>query len=160
VGQAEAGRAELVERDAADLAREPHRAADLGAHPGHAGLVGPHVGAEDVILDVAKGAGQRAHQALLALDGHAGIALEHGLPAAVGKARGGVLERHRASEAKALLRRDVRRHAEPADRGTRGRVVDDQRPAQPHPRLVDVDDLRRTQLVRESERVFHRTPTS
>ena len=64
MAQPEAGRTELVERDAAECARQPDGAPDLVADPGHALLVGAHVGAEDVVLAIAQCARHRANELL------------------------------------------------------------------------------------------------
>ncbi len=154
-GNAEPGRADLVERDAADLARQAHRAADLVLHPRHGRLVGAHVGAGDVLLQVGDGGGESAHQPLLLGGRHGGVAEDHGFGAAVGKAGRGVLEGHGAREAEALLGAHVRRHAGAADGRPRGRVVDDHDRLEPEARLPDVHDLLGAEPVGESEVLLH-----
>ena len=111
VPDAPAGRAELVERDSAEGGRQPDRAADLVLDPCHAGLIGPHVRAEDVVVLAAKRVRERPDEPLFFVGRHAGVAAQDGFAAAVRKARGGVLQRHRAREANALLDAHVRRHA-------------------------------------------------
>jgi len=70
MAEAEAGGAELVERDAAELARQADRAADLVVHPGHARLVGAEVGAEDVVGGAAQCRREGTDQPLVSLAGN------------------------------------------------------------------------------------------
>ena len=126
--KAEAGGADLVERDAADLARQADGAAGLVLDPAHRQLVGAHVGAGDVVDEVGDRGGKGADQPLLVRGRHLGIGVDHRLAAAMRQARGGVLERHGAREPKGLLGAHVRRHADAADRPARRRCCRSRRP--------------------------------
>ncbi len=95
---AEAGGADLVERNAADRGRQSDRASGFVAHPSHAELVGSHVGAGDVVGEVADGIGKGAHDPLLVGGRHVRIADDDRLAAAVRQAGGGVLPGHRARQ--------------------------------------------------------------
>jgi len=72
----EIGRADHIERDAAQRFREAHGATDLVVDPGHAFLVGSHVRTEDVILVMRECAGERTDQPFLLGLWHLGIAEE------------------------------------------------------------------------------------
>jgi hypothetical protein len=159
--QPEAGGADLVQRDPPHLGGQADGAADLVLNPGHAPLVGAHVGARDVVGDLPETAGEGADQPLLLPGGHPRIAEDHGLAATVGEAGGRVLQRHGARKTECLFQAHVGGHAHPADRRPGRDVVDHQDRPEREGRLVQVDDLLRSQVVGETERVFHlRAPTA
>ena len=151
----EAGRADLVERNAADGAGQTDGAAGLVLDPAHAELVRSHVGPGNVVGDIADGVGEGADELLLSLGRHARIAEDHRLAAAVRQAGGGVLPGHRAREPEAFLDRDIGRHAHAADRRTAGGVVDDDDRLQADAGPVNMDDPGRAELVGKSKHVFH-----
>ena len=153
--QAVAGRADFIERDAAQLARQTDRTPDLVPDPGHGGLVCSHVRPGNVLGEMADGGGEGAHQPLLVGRRHRWIAEDHGLGAAMGQRSGAVLECHGAGEAKALLRAHILGHAGATDGRSRSSVVDDDDGVQPDTRLVDVDDLLGSQIVCECEWLLH-----
>ena len=62
---AESGRADLIQRYAAELPRQPNAATDLVQHPCHRRLVGTHVGASDIVGDRSDRIGKCTHQLFL-----------------------------------------------------------------------------------------------
>jgi hypothetical protein len=133
-------------------------AADLVLDPGHAFLVGAHVGAEDVAGLAGQRRGEGAQQALLVCLGHLRVAEDHRLAAAVAEPRRRVLQGHGPGQAGALLERDVGRHAQAADGGPGGDVVDHQDAAQAEGGLLHVDDLGRAELVADLKDRTHGAP--
>jgi hypothetical protein len=127
----------------------------ISSFPRHAGFVGAHVGPEDVVLFLAQRVSEGTDEPFLLFGRHAGLTEEHGFAAAVREAGRRVLQRHRTSQPGALLGADIGSQAQAADRGPAGNVVDDEHALETERRLVYMDDLRRTQLVRIAEDVFH-----
>jgi hypothetical protein len=146
-GDAPAGGADLVERDAAEHAREADGPIDLVLDPGHAALVGAHVGARNVFGERADRAREGADQALLVRRRPAGVGDDAGLAPAVWQAGRRVLHGHGPGEPGDLFERDVAGHAHPADGRSARDVVDDHDGLQPDPRVVDPHDLVRPELV-------------
>jgi hypothetical protein len=72
-GEAEAGGADLVERDTADRGRQSSGAAGLVLDPAHAELVRSHVRPGDVVGDVADRVRERTHHRFLSIGRHAGL---------------------------------------------------------------------------------------
>ncbi len=72
----------------------------------------------------------------------------------------GVLHGHGPGQAEAFLERDVRRHAQPADRRAGGDVVDHQDAAQADLRLGDMNHQRRSKIVGKGKHVGHGTASS
>ncbi len=156
-GEAEAGGADLVQRDAAELPRQAHRAADLVVDPAHRSLVGAHVGARNVVDEVGDRRREGADQLLLLPRVHLRVTVDHRFAAAMAEAGGGVLEGHRAGEAERLLGADVGRHADAADGRAAGDVVHRHHGPETDARAMDMQDLVRPQLVGEAKYVIHRT---
>ena len=127
--------------------RVPDSATDLVPHPTHAALIGAHVGAEDVLLDLGQRTGKATDQFFFLLRGHRRVTVEHRLATAVGQVRRGVLKSHGPRQPKALLRADIRRHPDPADRRPPGHVIHHQRPPQVDGGLVHLNDLEGAQVV-------------
>ena len=155
--QAVARRADFIERDAAQLARQTDGAPDLVPDPGHGGLVCSHVRPGNVLGEMADGGGEGANQLFLVGRRHRWIAEDHGLGAAMGQRGGAVLECHGTGEAKALLRAHILAHASAADGRSRSSVVDDDDGVQPDTRLVDIDNFLRSQIVGECGWLLHGT---
>ena len=151
-GDAEPSRADLVERDATNLSRQPDGAADLIGHPCHAALVGAHVGSGDVVLKTANGVAETADQLLFFGLGHGRVAEDDRFAAAVRERRRGVLEGHGARQAEALLGARGGCHAHAADRGPAGDVVNDDDRLESDARIMNVDDLHGAEVVAEPKR--------
>jgi hypothetical protein len=127
--------------------------------PAHADLVGAHIGPEDVVGDIGKRRRETADKTFLFRRRHLGVAEKDRFSAAMTQARSRVLQGHGTSQAKALLGRDVLGHTQPADGRPRGDIVDHQNTAQPDRRLLNVDYLRRPQIVAQRERIGHLGPS-
>lgn len=154
-GETEAGGADLIERNAADRARQSDGAPRLVLDPRHAELVGAHVRASHVVGDIADRAGEGADDSLPLIDRHARVAEDYSLGAPVRQAGGGVLPRHGACQTEALLERDVGRHAHASDCRPAGGVVDDENGFEPQRRPMDMNDARGAPGVRETKRILH-----
>ncbi len=144
---AEPGGAELVERDPAEHGRQADGTPHLVVELGDVRLGQPHVGTGHVLDEVTDRAPEGPHDPLLVAGGQVRVGDDPGLRAAVGQAGRGVLERHGPREPGHLLDRHVRGHPHAADRGPGGDVVDDHTGLEAGARVVEVDDLRRSQLV-------------
>jgi hypothetical protein len=150
--QPEAGRADLVERNAADLAWQPDRAARLVLDPSHRQLVGPHIRPRDVIREIADRRGESADQPLLVGERHLGIREDHRFAAAVRQPGRSILEGHRPCQPEGFLGADVWGHPHAADRRPAGDVVDRDDRLQTDGGPVNVDELEGSQLVGQAKR--------
>jgi len=149
--EAVAGGADLIERNAADLAWQADGAADLVIHPGHGLFVGAHVGAGDIVDEVGDGASEGADQRFLLLRRHSRIGENDRLAAAMRQACRGILQRHGARQPGAFLKAHIRLHAGTAD-GRAGRhIVHHNDGLETHRRAMDMQDLARAELVGEIE---------
>ena len=155
MAQAETGDADFIQRDTAELARQPHRAANFILDPGHADFVGAHVRTEDILLDFLQRAAESADQRFFLRPRHFRVADQYRFAAAVGQARGGALESHRARQPGTLLEGRVRRHAHAADRRSARDVIDHQDAFEANSGLVYVNYLQRPQVVGKFEHVLH-----
>ena len=156
-GKTEAGCADLIERDAAQLAWQTDRASDLVLDPGHGGLVCAHVGSGNVLLQIPYPGSESPNEPFALRLRQRRIAEDHRFGATVGEAGSRILEGHGAGEPKAFLDADIRRHARTTDRRSRGRIVDDDDRPEADAGLVDVHDLLGAKFVGESEDVLHPT---
>ena len=145
--QAEAGRADLVQRNPAHYARQAGASSYLVSNPCHARLVRAHIGSGDVLRKIANGLREGAYEPLLI---HLlGLGDDSGFPPTVRQTGTRILEGHGTREPEDLFRRHVGRHAYAAQGRTAGDVVDDDDASQPDRGLVDMDDFVRTKLVAE-----------
>ena len=155
-GQAESGCADLVERDAADLARQSDRAADLVLDPGHGRLVGAHVRARECTpRDCGWRRRRRARAAPCPDCGMDGSPKITDLAPPCAQPCRRILQGHGARQADALLHAHVGGHARAADGRPGGRVVDHDDGLEADAGLVDVNDLLGAQLVCEPEHLLH-----
>jgi hypothetical protein len=116
--------ADFVERDAADLARQPDGPADLVLDPAHCQLVHSHVRTRDILGKIANGRSEGPNEPFLLGQRHLGVAKNHRFAAAMRQAGRGVLEGHRPRQSERFLGTDIGRHPNATDRRPAGDVVD------------------------------------
>ncbi len=150
-GEPPAGRADLVEGDAAERRRKPNGSTDLVVHPCHARLIRTHVGPRCVLAEIGDRLCERSDEPLLVGDRHGGVGGDHRLAATVAEPGGSVLDGHGSRQAEALFCRHVGGHAHAADRRARGDVVDHDRRSEAGAAFREVDDLDRAEIVAEAE---------
>jgi hypothetical protein len=150
------GGADLVERDAADLARQPDGAADLILDPAHGQLVGSHVRTRDVLGEIADRRGEGPDQPLLVAQRHFGVGKDHRFAAAVRQTGRGILEGHRSRQPEGFLGADIWRHPDPADRRPAADIVNRNHRLEIGRRPVDVNQLEWSELIGKAKRFFHR----
>jgi hypothetical protein len=154
-GETKTGCADLVERDAAQLAWQSDRAAGLVPDPGHDSLIGAHIGTWNVFSHVAKSGAKGAQTPLLAIGRHHRIPEDDGFGAAMWKTGCGIFEGHRACQAEAFLGADVGCHARTANRRTARRIVDDDDRLESDAGFMNVDNLFWAEPIGKSEHVLH-----
>src|SRR6516162_1757997 len=148
--------ADLVQWDAADLAREPHGAARLVLDPTHRQLVGSHIGAWDVVGEIFDRPGEGPDQPLLLLKSHFGVSKDHRFAAAVRQTRGSILQRHRARQPKSFLGADIGRHAHTSDSWSAGDIVDCNHRLETGRRPVNVHELEWAEFIGKTKGFLHR----
>jgi hypothetical protein len=154
-GQAEPSCADFIERYATELPRQANCAANLVLEPGHGYFVRTHIGSGDVLLQIAYSGGKGTDESLFLGAWQRRIAEDHRLCTSVRQPRRGILEGHGASQAEAFFCAHIWRHTRATDRRPDRGIVDHDNGLEPEARLVDVDNLFRTQVVSVSESLLH-----
>ena len=126
MAQPPAGCPDLIQRNAANFARQRHNATDFVLYPSHAHFVGTHVRREDIILGITQGVCEGAYQSLLVGFGHLGITVQNRFSATMGQARGGVFQGHGPGQPRAFTSIHIRRHTNATNRRSLGNVIDNQ----------------------------------
>jgi hypothetical protein len=99
--------------------------------------------------------GKRADEALLLVSRHPRVSPKDRFAAPVWQARRGILQRHCTRQPCTLVGGHVRRHAQTADGGATGHVVDHEHTVEPEALLVHVDGLRGAEVIRERQVASH-----
>ena len=149
--EAVAGRADVVEWNAAYRAGQSHGAAGFILNPAHAELIRSHVRARNVVRNVPDGARKGAYHLLLSIIRHSRVVEDHRFAPAMRQPGRGVLPGHCAGETEAFLGRNVRRHPNAANRRTTRSVVDHRNGSQSDTAPMNVNNPGRAEFIGKSE---------
>jgi hypothetical protein len=140
-GETKAGGADLIERDAADLARQSDRAAGLVFDPSHCRLVGSHIRPRDIFVEIGDRGGEGSDQPRLLAQRHLGVCKDHRFAAAMRQTGGSALEGHCPRQPEGFLGADIGGHAHAADRRSASDIVDRDYRSETDRRPVDLYQL-------------------